>query len=321
MSCEKSDAVENFFGDPDLDPPVSPVVEKLLPYLDSASALHLLQSGITCLLKHLQYSPVVWRKLVRRTLPGDYEIGVDQLYYHKYNDRVRESFEEKQIQMASLINILKMLDEPKPHILHLLEVICERTRADMGGQYIQIGSQGSSYSVTPLGFLLLEEVEAAFGSALQEVLAIGSRLEEPWLAALASRVLRQKQKVTKMEIGLMNLTTKESCNALQILVMNSVTEGRESVGRLKVSGSNIEVEGWAAIAKALSLAPKWVKFVVAPVDLMQQGRREDLRRVWDCLDSGYYNGWRVGDGDEDGDKIFFNRVHGWGSLEQLLNKN
>ena len=103
-----SDAVENFFGDPDLDPPVSPVVEKLLPYLDSASALHLLQSGITCLLEHLQYSPVIWRKLVRRTLPGDYEIGVDQLYYHKYHDRVRESFEEKQIQLASLINILKI---------------------------------------------------------------------------------------------------------------------------------------------------------------------------------------------------------------------
>ena len=321
MSCEKSDAVEKFFGDPDLEPPVSPVVEKLLPYLDATSTLHLVQSGITCLLKHLQYSSVVWRKLVKRSLPGDYEIGVDQLYYHKYNDRVRETFEEKQIQMASLFNILKMLDEPKSHVLHLLEVICERTPADMGGQYIKIGSQGSSYSVTPLGFLLLEEVEAAFGSALQEVLSIGSRLEEPWLSALASRVSRQKEKVTKMEIGLINVTTKESCGALQILVMNSVTEGRESVGRLKVSGTNIEVDGWAALATALSLAPKWVKFVVAPVELMKEGRREDLRKVWDSLDSGYYNGWRVGDGNEDGDKIFFNRVHGWRSLEELLDRN
>ena len=121
MSCEKSDAVEKFFGDPDLDPPVSPVVEKLLPYLDSTSTLHLLESGISCLFKHLQRSPFVWKKLVNRSVPGDCEIGVAyQLYYQIYNDRVRESFEEKQIRMATLINILKMRDQPNSHILYLV---------------------------------------------------------------------------------------------------------------------------------------------------------------------------------------------------------
>ena len=321
MSCEKSDAVEKFFGDPDLDPPVSPVVEKLLPYLDSTSTLHLVESGISCLFKHLQRSPFVWKKLVKRSVPGDYEIGVDQLYYQKYNDRVRESFEEKQTQMATLINILKMLDQPNSHILHLLEVICERSRAIPGGQYIQIGTHTSSYSVTPLGFLLLETVEGAFGTALQEISSIGSRLEEPWLSALASRVSRQKQKVSKMEIGMANLTSKESCKALHILTKNSVTEGRESVGRVSVSGSNIEVDGWADLASALSLAPKWVKFVDAPVHLMREGRREDLRKVWDSLDSGYTNGWRVGDGEEGGVKIFYNESVEWRSVEEYLDRN
>ena len=42
MLCEKADAVQKFFGDPDLDPPMSPVVEKLLPYLDATSTLHLI---------------------------------------------------------------------------------------------------------------------------------------------------------------------------------------------------------------------------------------------------------------------------------------
>ena len=54
MLCETLDAVQKVFGDPELEPPVSPVVEKLLPYLDATSTLRLIQSGITCILKLLQ---------------------------------------------------------------------------------------------------------------------------------------------------------------------------------------------------------------------------------------------------------------------------
>ena len=35
MRNMQTDAVQKFFGDPDLEPPVSPVVEKLQPYLDA----------------------------------------------------------------------------------------------------------------------------------------------------------------------------------------------------------------------------------------------------------------------------------------------
>ena len=54
MLCETLDAVQKVFGDPELEPPVSPVVEKLLPYLDATSTRRLIQSGITCILKLLQ---------------------------------------------------------------------------------------------------------------------------------------------------------------------------------------------------------------------------------------------------------------------------
>merc|ERR1711971_174569 len=94
MSNDKAKAVREFFGDPDKKPPMSPVVEKLLPYLDASSTLHLVQSGISCLKQHLQTTSVVWRKLV---------------------NRVRETFEEKRILMASLIDLLKMLDKPDSH--------------------------------------------------------------------------------------------------------------------------------------------------------------------------------------------------------------
>ena len=53
------------------------------------------------------------------------------MYHHEYNNRVRELFEEKQVQMAKMIKILKMLDEPNfRRMLHLLDVIFEKSPAD-----------------------------------------------------------------------------------------------------------------------------------------------------------------------------------------------
>ena len=217
------DAAKMFFGDPKQDPPMSPVVEKLLPYLDTTTTLRLLQSGTSCLLKHLQRDAMVWKKLVQRTLPDNYKIGAAPLW--TYSTRVREAFEEKRVQLGSLINILKMLEEPNSYMVYLLQLICEKSPEDMiiggGRAIIQISnpSQGSSSSVSPLGFLLCEEVEAAFGSAFQQVSSIGvRRLEEPWLTALASRVSRQKKLVTNMKSEEVMLTNKGSAEALLTLV-------------------------------------------------------------------------------------------------------
>ena len=77
---------------------------------------------------------------------------------------------------------------------------------------------------------------------------------------------------------------------------------------------NIEVEGWANLAKALSLAPSgWVHFVFTSADLMREGRRGDLRTVWESLSSV----WDVGN------ERFLK--HGgeraWRGLERRLDKN
>ena len=337
MSNDKADAVREFFGDPDKEPPMSPVVEKLLPYLDASSTLHLVQSKISCLKQHLQTTSVVWKKLVNRTLPpGDFKVEIEQGMLRdsnrvNYTNRVRESFEEKRILMASLVNLLKMLEKPDSHILHLLEVICAKSpqdeipvwRGPNSTQAIQIGSpsHGSSYSVSPLGFLLLEDVEANCGSALQEVSSIKLKyLEEPWLSAIASRVSRQQEKMTKMEVRFVKLPTKESIEALFTLVQNSVTvvaTFRKERMFLEITG-NIEVEGWVTLAKALALAPSgWVYQVRAPVDLVKEGRRGDLRTVWDSLGDYAAEFWIVGNTP-------FKKYRGereWRALEQLLDKN
>ena len=113
---------------------MSPVVEKLLPYLDATSTLHLLQSGISCLKQHLQRTSVVWMKIVNRTLPpGEFKIVTGEfISLQDFNNRTREAFEEKRIQLASLINLLKMLDKPNSHILQLLDVICQKSPPNPG---------------------------------------------------------------------------------------------------------------------------------------------------------------------------------------------
>ena len=118
MEYDQENAVQKFLRSPDL-------VEKLLPYLDAMSTLSLAQTRISCLLQHLQRTSVVWNKLVERTLPGDHMIP--HLAGGEYWNRVSESFQEKRLQILSLVNILKMMKNAKPYELHLLHAICEKS--------------------------------------------------------------------------------------------------------------------------------------------------------------------------------------------------
>ena len=110
-----------------------------------------------------------------------------------------------------------------------------------------------------------------------------------------------------------HLPTKESVEALFTLVQNSVTVDKK-VGMLRICIGNIEVDGWAMLAKALSLAPSgWVHHVDARVEVVKEGRRGDLKTVWDSL----VHGWFVGDER-------FRKTNGeraWTDLEKLLDKN
>ena len=315
MEYDQENAVQKFLRSPDL-------MEKLLPYLDVRSTFNLAQSRISCLLHHLQRTSVVWNKLVERTLPGDNKIL--HLAGREYWNRVSESFQEKRLQILNLVNILKMMENAKSHELHLLHSICEKSPPDVNhrwnqGQPISITIRclcHGSHSVSPLGVVLLEAVEAAVGSTLQEVnmvvLPALVYLREPLLSALASRVSRQQQKMAKIEICLFDLTTKESAEALLKLVRNS-----DAGSRLKavlISG-NIEADGWAALAKVSD--PRGLCSVQArAIDHVKEGRREDLRTLWE---SGCC--WTVGDmqffkeDEEEADE------RSWAALEHLLDNS
>ena len=66
------------------------------------------------------------------------------------------------------------------------------------------------------GFLLLEEVEGTFDTALQNVLTVHTwDLEEPRLSALASRISRQQKNVAPFKVWSIKLQTEKSAEAFK----------------------------------------------------------------------------------------------------------
>ena len=197
-SEEQADAIaqqQKFWSNPDL-------VEKFLPFLDVQSTLCLVQSQLGCTLDILQdtENPSIWVKLVGRSLPANNTMLEGHFVW--------ALFEENRAQVVPLVAILKLMKDPNPHILNLLEAIVQKYPEGFGFGIIKLSCPCTTelHSVSLFGFLLLEEVEHVFGSARQEICSVeGSggfeglrNMEEPCLAALASRESRQEGKIARL---------------------------------------------------------------------------------------------------------------------------
>ena len=304
MSIDHQDnAAEKFWNNPDM-------VENLLPFLDPHSTLCLAQSKISCALDILQdkENPSNWRKLINFWLEG--MIAHDKEYSKPL--AWRATFEQKRGQMMALVAILKMMKDANSAMQDLLKVICEKSSKEDRDDNIQIScsSRGACF-VSPLGFLLLEEVEVAFGSALHEIISVHVwEMDDLLLSALVARLSRRNRKMTQIDVITLISTSRNSVEALCTLIHNCETTNLYDV---RVSG-NIEAAGWAALAKALSLTSVYVNCLFASRELAMEGKREDLRTIWESLweDDG---AWIVDD------NIIFDKSRGeegWGALEQVL---
>ena len=227
----QADAEQKFWSSPEL-------VENFLPFLDAQAVLCLARSRISCTLDILKdkENPSIWTKLIRRSVP---EMPARYAWRDNNSEggRPRENIvdaraivEEKRAQILPVIAILKIMGGADFHILSLLEVICEKSPWDHISFGVQIACPGQeSHYVSPLGFLLLEEVELAFGSALQEILSIESGrrlwgLEELCSPVLASRVRRQPGRIDWFCIAYsFNCATIENAETLLTLIQNTET--------------------------------------------------------------------------------------------------
>ena len=240
MSAERK-----FWGLPEM-------VEKLLPFLDPASTKELAEAHDLTL--QMLGKADIWEKLIKRAFNNTtwaakaYTAGDDPL--------LLAAEKSKALALAGILNLTRNSQRAQ---LDLLQAICKKFPSHNNWNYVEVGCpffEETHFVVSPGGFLLLEEVERELNSSQQKVLKIRlSRLEEPLLSALASRIGRQTEKVSSLRIQFVTCNTKEAAEAWASLLERSQTV--VSFGPWEAIVVSIEgelgPEGWVAIWRGVEL--------------------------------------------------------------------
>ena len=107
-------------------------------------------------------------------------------------------------------------------------------------------------------------------------------------------------------------SNRKSAEAMSTLLQNC-DPGQLNIGELFLE-ANIEADGWAMLAKALSTVPGCVLNIRSERKDVKEGRREDLRTIWESI-KGVWSIERYIDID-----AFFKNdgEEGWMALQQAL---
>ena len=287
--------------------------EKLISLLDPLSALHLMHSDLMdkeILKKSL--TSKAWGELVRNS-------SVKRL----------AGFEEKMEDVKALVKILHFmeLEEPAPLLMPLLDLICEASP----GHSVEMvcPCHPEPHSISAEGFLLLEEVEAAFSTTEQSLKSISCGFRSHGcnlLSALSSRMTRQR-KETVSSIYLLSVVVedKSSLEAFLTLMQAEVV----TVNVLDVRRAEMGTEGWRALARALRGKTK----VVGNVSISRQDLGASfvphfsertlrpvcsIKDIWDATGAGFEIFNRDGSRSEYVDKPGFNWEGIWSRLKQIV---
>jgi len=320
MQANQSEAERRFWETPEL-------LETLFLSLDDLESTLSLARVVDQ--KNLQRSMTskVWSKLIRQNCPSA-ESGLLLGKYVRGLVREQDRLLEATLKVKNLASILKLMKEPKDLLLDLLDVICERVPSIL----LPFGSceqlqmvcprHPDSHSVSPAGFLLLEEVERVLGTAEQRIESIEvGHLSEQVLFAIVARMSRQQEAAISIRIcGSIKIESEKGAQAFYTLMSNQVEPG---IG-LKVLGS-IGEGGWEALAKAMQLQPDVVGHVVTSKTGLEEAMKEDIKNVWESVQES--QGFDIYKTAEDIPPILFGpyapvsvRKPGddWGRLEQIM---
>ena len=287
-------------------------VEKLLPFLDASSTLNLAQAQAQAnpkkhpLITEILIGTSNWTRFIKRTCPDLSNLRDGNL-------------EQKKAEMGPIIEVLKLMGKPQAHLLKLLHLLLDKLPSLTGIDQNKITvtcPEHEAHSMTLEGFCLLEEVEAAMDSSEQKIESIsnmgslwyrwdylGQDIEEASLSALSSRAERQEGqgvKIKTTEIHAFRCSNLNNAVALHNLVRSSESFVLSS---LQIFGP-IGWAGWAELAQACQL-PQFLGLrkicVFGGREFLLEGRREDVRALWDTSREGL----DVVDGIPDTDFDFF----------------
>ena len=285
------------------------LIEKLLEYLDEFSILSIVGLNLLTVevLQTASRTSEPLGKLIRTALG----FGQAQIF---------EQQREKVRRMSN--TLLAQLESPEPLLLEVLDVICAEHKFVNGGVWQPVWVPGiysttnynqeslirircplhDFHSVSPLGFILLEDCEAAvaIGSTKQPVINIElngrtdiadtwrwwamrneNDMRETLILALVSRLARQEVAVETLA---WNSDTFEINSLKWAVAFNALLQKCDQLLNLKtvkVRGE-LGMDGWEALAEAMQRHPCRLVFYTSR-GWMLQARREDLRTIWEAL--------------------------------------
>ena len=184
--------------------------------------------------------------------------------------------------MQDLVKILKLVEveDPRLFLLPLLDLICKGVSVFWCNRVHIICPCPSEYHFVSIeALLLLEEVEGAFGTAVQSIKTITTlrNLEEPVLSAISSRMSHQQAETENIKCFEVIIKDRGSVEAFITLLQAQ----KVGFSNLTVSGA-IGEEGWKRLAGALkgkvNVELWWV--LISRQD-SKEVRMEDMRDIWE----------------------------------------
>ena len=242
-------AEQKFWQNPEL-------VEGFLRFLDPAATLQLAMAHKKT--RSILQGSWAWKCLVKRNSPLA-EQDVDHL-----------------------VAIMKLKKDARNHILDVFHSICETSPPPrFGYKSLQMDypyhSEGRSVSLAV--FLLLEKVEAAFGTTLLTVEDLHlAQCDRRILSILGSRFARQQKMVSSSNIGFITLDTKMDIENLVVLVQAS---SLTTIRYLDISPPCLGGDGWRLLAEGLQNVS--LGEVHAQKRDLESGSWNDLRVLWKAL--------------------------------------
>ena len=141
-----------------------------------------------------------------------------------------------------------------------------------------------SHAVTPTGFLLLRQAESLTGLLVHKVERIEkcfhiafSGISGSLLTSLASLVCEQEQSILSLDLFHINCNTREESLARIFLLQQC---RNWSISFLDVKSHSLGADGWSGLARAVSRGS--IVCLSTEREVMLEGRREDLKVVWDA---------------------------------------
>ena len=297
------------------------LVAQLLDFLDPGSILALGQCH-QHVLDLLNSGTFTWNKLIKRTCPqlADQSVKthLGEIYPAwgrsfptqplRFDEVLMTNIlVEERAEMAKLVDILRLLEDPKSYLQALLHLICDRflpfedpTR--LGGIDLDFGENdeeeednivnpntaygpqrvmvtiGSSpsCSVSLLGFWLLQEMEEQFGNSLEVKIEgiVIDVFQQPWLTWIN---LRGNEVMARFD------THTVMCNSLDEVKIALQQHQNKKIELVELSG-DIGAEGWNCLAKALVARPRMKPpMIETSRRCLHEAAAEDLRAIWGQL--------------------------------------